>query len=169
MKYAQYFILVFSVLAMNCAHTNWNLDEKSGRPMLSGRQPRTAFNDTSYSWWWNSEYDMYAPDSTVLRDCAPLLQNVKTTIVMGTWCSDSKREVPRFFKIADLLHYDTSNVAIICVNRKKESPVQEDIAGLKIEKVPTFIFKRKGREIGRIVESPAATLEKDLRLLLEIK
>ena len=33
---------------------------------------------------------------------------------------------------------------------------------LDIELVPTFIFYRNGEELGRIVETPEDTLEKDL-------
>jgi hypothetical protein len=116
--------------------------------MLSGRQPRTAFRDTSYSWWWDSEYGMYKVDSTAIKGCLPLLKGVKTKIVMGSWCSDSKREVPRFFKIADALQYDTSNVEIICVNRKKQSPMKEDLAGLDIEKCQRLFSIARERNWG---------------------
>jgi len=32
----------------------------------------------------------------------------------------------------------------------------------KIEKIPTFIFIMNGKEIGRIIESPNESLEKDM-------
>ena len=35
------------------------------------------------------------------------------------------------------------------------------IKELKIKRVPTFIFYKEGKEIGRIIESPNETLEKD--------
>lgn len=169
MKSRYLFILLTALLAMNCAHTNWNIDEHTGRPMLSGKQNRAAFKDSSYSWWWNSEYDMYKVDTAALQHSLPELAKAKVKIVMGSWCSDSKREVPRFFKIADAAQLDTSHVEIICVNRKKQSPVKEDIAGLEIEKVPTFIFYRDGKELGRIIESPKESLEKDIAKIIAAK
>ena len=80
---------------------------------------------------------------------------------MGTWCSDSRREVPRFFKILDKLNYDQKNVTLICVDRKKAAQTG-NVDKLKIELVPTLIFYKDNAEIGRIVESPKETLEKDL-------
>ena len=41
-------------------------DPLNGKPMLLGICNRQAFNDTSFSWWFNSEYKMYEVDSTSL-------------------------------------------------------------------------------------------------------
>ena len=42
-----------------------------------------------------------------------------------------------------------------------------DISGLKIEKIPTFIFFKDDKEIGRIVESPEVNIETDLLKILK--
>ena len=84
---------------------------------------------------------------------------------MGTWCSDSRREVPRFFKILDAVNYPSDKVAIICVDEDKKTRGNE-LTGLKIELVPTLIFYKNGNELGRIVESPNDTLEKDIIKIL---
>ncbi|MCX6168805.1 MAG: thioredoxin family protein [Ignavibacteriales bacterium] len=137
------------------------VDEKSGKPMLIGLCDRTAFADSNFAWWFNSEMDMYSIDSVTLKDVSDKLKDVKITIVMGTWCSDSKREVTRFFKILDLLGYDENNLTLICVDRNKKTTGTE-IEKLDIKLVPTFIFYKNDVEIGRIVESPKESLEKDL-------
>jgi thiol-disulfide isomerase/thioredoxin len=81
---------------------------------------------------------------------------------MGTWCSDSRREVPRFLKLLDVLNFNSSaGLKIICVDDNKKGKGDE-VDGLNIELVPTFILSQKGKEIGRIIESPKLTLEKDL-------
>ncbi len=72
-------------------------DILSGKPMLLGEVNREAFADTSYSWWFESVYDMYEPDSSLIPEIADEIGNTDIKIVMGTWCSDSRREVPRFF------------------------------------------------------------------------
>ncbi len=170
MTYCRFFLIIAAFSMLNCGTTNWTLDERSGKPMLNGTQPRTAFNDTSYSWWWNSESELYVVDSTTIKKCVADLKSVSTKIIMGTWCSDSRREVPRLFKIFDKADYsDTSKIHIICVNREKKTRVKEEIAGLEIEKVPTIILYRDNKEIGRIVESPQESLEKDLLKILQPK
>lgn len=140
-------------------------DPFNGKPMLLGFCTREAFNDTSFSWWFNSEYKMYEVDSTSLAKISDKIKNTDITIVMGTWCSDSREQVPRFYKILDYLHYPSDRVKLIMVGRDKKGR-DDEIAGLNIHLVPTFIFYHDGKELGRIVESPAETLEKDVLRIL---
>ena len=41
---------------------------------------------------------------------------------MGTWCGDSKRETPRFFKILELADFEMTNFELVTVNRSKKTP-----------------------------------------------
>ena len=93
------------------------------------------------------------------------LDDVKIKIVFGTWCSDSRREVPRFLKILDELKFDQNNLTMICVNRDKEADSTE-VKDLDILFVPTFIIYRNNAELGRIIEEPKTTLEGDLKKIL---
>ncbi len=98
-----------------------------------------------------------------------MLNEVKTDytikIVMGTWCSDSRREVPRFYKLLDELKLVDEEITLINVDRMKKVP-EINMDDLNILLVPTFIIYRGGKEIGRIVETPIETLEKDLLNIL---
>jgi hypothetical protein len=141
------------------------IDEKSGKTMLFGEITREAFKDTSYSWWFNSEYEMYKPDKQMLDSIKQKIENIRIRIVLGTWCSDSRSEVPRLFKILDSLNFPSDKIKLIAVDRDKR-----DLAGeaekLSIELVPTFIFYLEGKEWGRITEAPVETLEKDMKRIL---
>ena len=111
------------LLCVNVLAQDYNTiiaDEKSGKPMLIGLTTLEAFNDTSFSWWWNSEYDMYDVDSTAAIKLGYEMKNIDLTVVMGTWCSDSRREVPRFYKILDRISYPTEKVILINVDREKQ-------------------------------------------------
>lgn len=157
------FVLLLILVSISFAQEKnmLTVDEKSGKPMLLGICDRTAFADTSFAWWFNSEFDNYTVDSVALKNVPDKLKDVKITIVMGTWCSDSRREVPRFLKILDYLSYDQKDLTIICVDRMKTTPTGE-VEKLDIKFVPTLIFYKNDVEIGRIVEAPKETLEKDL-------
>ena len=80
---------------------------------------------------------------------------------MGSWCGDSKRETPRFYKLLDETGFNQNDFELITVDRSKKTPdnLQE---GVDIIRVPTFIFYKDGEEIGRYVEYPRETLEKDI-------
>ncbi len=92
-------------------------------------------------------------------------EGVDVTIFFGGWCSDSRREVPRFLRLADESGFPGSSITLYALDRTKKSDdgLTERFG---IERIPTFIFLKDGREIGRITESPATTLEGDVLTIL---
>jgi hypothetical protein len=100
-----------------------------------------------------------------MKQLAGKLKDIKITVVMATWCGDSKEWVPRFYKITDELNYNYQKLTLICVDRTKKAP-GTIVETLNIERVPTFIFYRKKTEIGRIIEVPADLLEKEILKIL---
>lgn len=162
MKSLFYFcFIVISSMSLAQEFNNTVIDSASGKPMLVGNCTLEAFTDTSFNWWWNSNYNMYDVDLNSVDSFSDKLSDIDITIVMGTWCSDSRREVPRFIKILEEASYDLEKLKIISVNRDKQCK-DIDIKNLKIELVPTMIFYQNGEELGRIVESPQQTLETDI-------
>ncbi|KAF0152979.1 MAG: thioredoxin-like protein [Ignavibacteria bacterium] len=137
------------------------IDEKSGKQILIGICDRTAFADSNYSWWFNAEYENYEPDSSVVEKFNQTIHYFNIKIVMASWCGDSKREVPRFFKIIDAAHYDCNKLQIVSVDRTKQSS-EGEINNLEIKFVPTFIFFKGETELGRIIEMPKGKLEEDI-------
>ena len=114
-------------------------------------------------------YAAYTPDAVTMIEIKKLIKNEKIQIVFGTWCGDSKVNVPNFLKILDALSFKEKNTEFIAVDghKKAENGI---IDGLDIQRVPTFIvFDKKGKELGRIVEGPKTTLEGDLLAILKAK
>ena len=143
-------------------------DEKTDKPILIGYTTLEAFNDTSFNWWWNSAYNMYDVDSVDVKELKIKLEDVDIKIVMGTWCSDSRREVPHFYKILDEINYPEEKITLININRDKQG-LENEVDGLDINFVPTIIFYKAGEEIGRIIEMPYETLEKDMLEIVSAK
>ncbi|MDH7603352.1 MAG: hypothetical protein QHH13_00460 [Melioribacter sp.] len=171
-----YFRLVIMILLFSLeiiyAQEKCNLliDEKTGNPMLIGLVDKKIFTDTieykPFSKWFNNEYDDYKIDSIIVDSLRNIsVQDITIDVIMGTWCSDSRREIPRLMKILDLLKFTEKNLRLICVDRNK-SAGEIDIANYNIKLIPTIIIKKKGKEIGRIVETPVVSLEKDLLNIL---
>lgn len=114
-------------------------------------------------------YAAYVPDAATMIELKKLVKKEKIKIVFGTWCGDSKVNVPNFFKVLDNLQFKEKNVEIIAVDgaKKAENGI---IDGLNIQRVPTFIvYDKKGKELGRIVEHPKTTLEGDLLAIYQKK
>ena len=142
------------------------IDEKTEKPMLIGHCTREAFADTNFAWWYNSNYDMYEINEAVIDELNPNPAEITITVVLGTWCSDSRREFPRFLRIMDLIGFPAKNIEIIAVNRAKVTE-GDDVKDMDIQFVPTFIVYKDKKEIGRIIETPAATIEEDLVAILK--
>jgi thiol-disulfide isomerase/thioredoxin len=118
---------------------------------------------------YDEEYPAYMPDSTVIDSLKLLVKDQKITVVLGTWCGDSKLQVPHFLKIIDELGIPEERLKFISVDGSKKA---EDgiLKGLNIQRVPTFIFyDKEKKEIGRIIESPENTLEEDMLQILKEK
>jgi len=144
------------------------IDEKYDEPILIGKCNRDAFKDSNFVQWFDEEYNIYRSfykNKVLLRE---KLSKCKITIVMGTWCSDSKREVPGLYKILDELEYQDDKILLINVDHSKNVP-NDLIEGLEIEFVPTIIVYMENKEIGRIIEVPENTLESDLEMFFQIK
>lgn len=139
------------------------IDEKRNNEMLIGYCNREGFAtvNSNFDSAFMAEYPVYKPDDATLNQLSPKLNDINITVVMATWCGDSKEWVPRFYKIMDQLNFNYKNLTLICVDRSKKAP-GTPVDELKIELVPTFIFYRQNKELGRIVEVPADIMEKEI-------
>lgn len=128
---------------------------------LIGIQTKENFKQQPYAEWFNPNYKDAKLDAAVVNKIKKHMKGVTIKAFMGTWCGDSQHETPIFYKLIDAIDFDYSNLTMIAVNRSKETPdnLQQ---GQNITNVPTFIFYKKGKEIGRFVEYPRETLEKDV-------
>jgi len=140
-------------------------DPKKQNPMLVGKIKRTHLQTTDFNTWYQKEYTEYKPDANTILQLKPLLKGVRIVLVMATWCSDSRREVPRFYQILDQAGFKEKRMSVLCVDRDKKAGKFES-SSLDIKLVPTFIIYKKGREWGRIIETPVESLEKDLLKIL---
>ncbi|EZH74694.1 hypothetical protein ATO12_13075 [Aquimarina atlantica] len=136
--------------------------ENNSEPgFLVGKQDRKALEQEPYGNWFNDNYKSYALDNSTIEKLSPYLKDITIQAFMGTWCSDSKRETPTFYKILDASNFNYKNLELITVTKSKDTPEGFE-KGLDIMRVPTFIFYKDGKEIGRYVEFARETLEKDI-------
>lgn len=144
--------------------------DSRGNDMLLGKCTKDALTKAPFIDWFKPNYDSYIVDSFTCNYIRPLLAGKTITIFLGTWCGDSKREVPRVLKMLECCDFPTKNISMVMVSNVggsyKQSPQHEE-AGKNIVRVPTIIVEEKGKEIGRIIEFPITSLEKDLLTILK--
>jgi thiol-disulfide isomerase/thioredoxin len=123
-------------------------------------------NNPNTTEWYVPEYASYEPDKKVIDQLK--IKNgldYTLTVVLGTWCGDSKAQIPRLIKILDESGFNYDNLNMICVDRKKQA-TGIDLTSYNIVKVPTIIVFIDEEELGRIIETPAENLENDLLNIL---
>lgn len=127
---------------------------------------RAGLESGEFGEYYALEYKDYVVNDSLVKLIRKKVKKFDITIVFGSWCSDSEQQVPRFYKILDQAKFKESHLQIIAVNRAK-STGEVNIEKLGIERVPTFIVYKKGKEVGRIIETPTETLEEDLWKIIQ--
>jgi tetratricopeptide (TPR) repeat protein len=140
-----------------------NADGKS--PKLLGKINQEGLSNNSYASWFLKNHSAYEPNSEIISQIKDELSEYTIELFMGTWCGDSKREVPRFYKVLEVSGFPMERLTAVAVDRDsafyKQSPGGEQ-EGKNIHRVPTLIFYKNGVEVNRITESPVTTLEADI-------
>ncbi|MDA9885838.1 thioredoxin [Flavobacteriaceae bacterium] len=136
-----------------------------GNKILVGKINLAQLRAFTSSDWYKNEYALYKVNQSVLAEIKPLLKDKKVSLIMGTWCEDSQREVPGMIKILTEAGYPTASMEIIAVDEDKTTPWKLEKA-FDLFNVPTLIFSEDGTEINRIVEFPINSLEQDILAIL---
>jgi len=166
MKQITIFLLCLFCLTFSFSQSNNTLViDGQGNEKLLGKINRNELEVNSFNEWFVPNYESYLINTKVVEIIKDTLKQYEIKAFLGTWCGDSKREIPRFYKILDAASFPETQLEVIAVDRTpsayKQSPNEEE-KGLNIHRVPTFIFYKDGKEINRIVEFPKETFERDI-------
>ncbi|HMM11893.1 MAG TPA: thioredoxin family protein [Bacteroidales bacterium] len=155
-------LFIFGTLTVNSQVMNQTItDPKRDKEVLIDLINRDAFILPVFGEYYQQDYAIYRPDEAIVEQIAKFSGDISITIVLASWCGDSREQLPRFMKILDQVGFDFSRLKMIAVDSYKLGR-QQDVSSLQIERVPTFVFFRDGQEIGRIIETPRDTLEADM-------
>jgi thiol-disulfide isomerase/thioredoxin len=115
---------------------------------------------------WEAVMAVYQPKPEAIETLKRTGEPVLIETYFGTWCSDSKAHVPALFKVLDAADNPLFQPSYTAVPRDKAERARFIPEGRAIDKLPTFIIFMNGREVGRIVETPAHSVEDDLAALI---
>jgi thiol-disulfide isomerase/thioredoxin len=159
------------VFVIVCFLLSITLFAQNQEPKLLGTVSEDALRKEPYASWFVKNYDDYHPNQDIVEQIKNYpLSIFKVKIFFGTWCGDTKREMPRFLKVLEQIGFPKENITFIALdnddNGYKQSPAHEE-KGMSIYRVPTFVFYEKGKEIARINELPVQSTERDLLQILK--
>ncbi|HXG65382.1 MAG TPA: thioredoxin family protein [Blastocatellia bacterium] len=145
-----------------------------GKPVVISRHLGFTGEMTEQQLWetvpvWRYLMNDYEPNAEAVAALKAVDKDTQLTLLYGTWCGDSKNYVPKLLKALKAAGNNRLKVRLIGVKSNFQEP-EDAIQPRGITNVPTVLVERDGREIGRIVETPAAgTIEEDLAAILNGK
>ncbi len=117
---------------------------------------------------WREEREKYRGDAKWLDLLRTARVRYDLIVAMGTWCSDSREQIPRLQAVLRALGsaspFDPPR--LLGIDRSKSVDAKAFPYG-PVELVPTIVVAAGGSEVGRIVETPKSpSLEEDLARIL---
>ncbi|UCE73999.1 MAG: thioredoxin family protein [Methanomassiliicoccales archaeon] len=109
---------------------------------------------------------LYKPDSDSIKRIRFHTHGLKIKIFTGDWCPDCRIQLPRF--LALILALDQENIDLEFIEMKRDMKDELGAAEMmNILAIPTFIFIRNEKELGRIIERPRRRMEEDIAEILD--
>lgn len=140
-----------------------NAQEKN---ILTGRTSVSVLKSSKEYGWFKENYESYSPGKPAIKKLKRFPKDVTVLIFAGTWCSDTRRLLPEFYKVADMAGIPSGNITLYFVDKGKVSPEGVE-NNYNITLVPTFIFLKDGHELGRIIESVDKPVEEVIKDIVE--
>ena len=106
------------------------------------------------------------PDSGTLEGIKDRITDLNVKVFFGDWCPDCRAHIPAFLAAVLELAVDDFELEFIEMNRQMSDGLNK-AAEHEVMAIPTFIFFRDGEEIGRIIERPHESIEKDIAEILK--
>jgi len=158
-------ILFVAIPVLMSAQLNKTMyDEIKSEEILYGECNPDGFKSGDFALWFDTVYANYEVNEIHFNPNYEVPFD-SIYVFLGTWCSDSQREVPRFCKIMDHEYFKGTYVRYFALDGNKKSDAI-DTEEFYIDYVPTFIFYCHGNELCRIIEAPKLSLEEDIMDLL---
>lgn len=114
---------------------------------------------------WKSLMESYTPSEAAVAALRKA-GKAQLTIVLGTWCGDSKEYVPKLLKTVRAAGNPKLTIKLVALDPGFLRPA-DVIQARRVINVPTILVDRGGREIGRVTETPAVeVVEEDVAAIL---
>jgi tetratricopeptide (TPR) repeat protein len=155
-------ILLIFLFSNSVISQNHYLDKNGNKHFWGNIQPADLQKE-GFKEWYHKSIENYTPQTDERVNLG--MEGVDVLIYLGTWCGDSKNWVPKFIKKWESMNLSLDRLKMVAVHNQdevyKQAPDRSEVEH-NLHRVPTFVFSRNGKEIGKIVESPVNSLDTDI-------
>jgi len=105
------FLCLFAITLWSQDLNNISKDRKGG-PMLFGKTTKTGLQQEPFNTWFSKNYDDYQHNEKIVKAIKNDLKNYTIKAFYGTWCGDSKKELPRFYKLIEAANFSENQLEV---------------------------------------------------------
>jgi len=158
-KYGIPFIMI-AFTACSTHHPYWVQKNKTDQILLGSVQKSILLKHRITQHWFEPSYNSYVMDTATIRELKQYVEPMQVLVFAGSWCSDTQRELPKFYRIADAIGLPEPKIHVHMLNEEKKGFYVNE-AVFEVKSVPTCIFLKNGKEVGRIIEMSTQAFEKE--------
>jgi thiol-disulfide isomerase/thioredoxin len=144
-------LLFVAIAATSFAQTQYEVIEKSGRKILKGIINRDLLAKDSSFKWFRQQQEGYAPSADIVSGIKSKAGDIQYLVFGGTWCGDTRFLLPKFYSLLDTAGITEDHITLVGVDYSKKA-IGNLAEAFNIQRVPTFIVLKDGKEVGRVVE-----------------
>ncbi len=155
---------IFVLLAAN--PTQAQLFGKRPFILVGQQQPAQLNHNTDHRWFQKGVADYASDQKTIDQLKNKWKPNLQIIAFGGSWCPDTHREMPGFFKVLQDANIPEEAVELYFLDRSFDSGTDLE-EKYQVTSVPTFVVLRSGKEIGRIKHKAKKPAEEMLLNIIE--
>ena len=161
--YILFLLVIFSEAVKS--EDKFTVKENKGLLIVEGLISQHDWLDVSG--WDSCKINNYCASESICKSISRKFEDksYRLLVVAGSWCGDTKTELPKLFKIINVCKLDTNQYDIIGVDTDKMIKVQYSYKFF-INKVPSLIVLKDGTEIGIIDVYPELIWDEDIMIIL---
>lgn len=133
------------------------------KPDMTGPVTRAEIDAQKFEWIKNGMGESKKEFASKKKEIETLKKNLKDVdveVFFGSWCGDTHEQMPVFLALMDAVKPNgPKSILFVARDRKKNTGTYKGTRN--IERLPTFVFLKDGKEIGRITETPTKSILED--------
>ncbi len=144
-------LAILTGVTLHAQKTYEVFSERPGEKTYKGILSRDILLADSSFTWYAENLEHYTTNQSALEGLRKLKDSLQLLVFMGTWCEDSHNVIPKLFSLCDQAAFPQNHITLIGVDRNKKT-WGHLCEALNVDKVPTILLMKQGKELGRVVE-----------------
>lgn len=145
------FLILLAAAITGSVSAQTEVTGEGANKIIKGFMSRADLANEPAFTWYTENSKGFTPDASALAAFKAQKDSIYIIAFGGTWCGDSKYLLPKFLALADAAGLAPDHITLIGVDRGKKTVLHLSET-FQVNRIPTFIVLKNGKEIGRVAE-----------------